>query len=88
MMTFDRSKITYRPLRPEDRNFLFQLYASTRENEMKIVPWTDQEKEQFVRLQFEAQTQHYAAYYDETQFFVIEDAWHLSRRQRRQFAIR
>ena len=73
MKNDDRSKVTYRPLRPDDdRDFLYRLYASTRENEMKMVPWSDQEKEQFVRMQFEAQTQHYANYFDEKQFFIIE----------------
>ena len=72
-MSFDRSKITYRPIRDDDRDFLYQIYASTRADEMQIVPWSDQEKEQFVRMQFEAQTQHYNDYYDPKQFFIIEE---------------
>ncbi len=69
---YDRSKITFRPIREDDRQFLYELYATTRAEEMKIVPWTDEEKAQFVALQFRAQSEHYAKYYDVAQFFVIE----------------
>lgn len=72
MMTIDREKIVYRPVRDDDRDFLYRLYASTRADEMNMVPWTNEEKEAFVRMQFAAQTQHYNDYYDPKQFFVIE----------------
>lgn len=71
-MTADLRNITYRPIGDDDRELLFSLYASTRVDEMKIVPWTEEEKDQFVRMQFHAQTTHYADYYDVSQFFIIE----------------
>jgi len=72
MTAIDRHSISYRPIREDDREFLYRLYASTRAEEMKLVPWTDGEKEQFVRMQFHAQTMHYADQYDTSEFFIIE----------------
>ena len=44
----------FRAVEDSDRDFLLAVYASTRADEMAIVPWTDQEKKDFVRLQFES----------------------------------
>lgn len=72
MSTIDRSRITYRPRREDDEEFLARLYASTRADEMKAVPWTDEEKDQFLRMQFRAQTVYYDDHYDPAEFFLIE----------------
>ena len=53
--------ITLRLVGNEDDAFLLSLYASTRAQEMAMVPWTAEQKEVFVRTQFEAQMRHYAA---------------------------
>ena len=73
MSKVNRSAIAYRPRRDEDREFLYQLYASTRADEMKMVPWSDEQKEQFVRMQFYAQTVHYDDVYDPAGFHIIEE---------------
>lgn len=54
-------KLTLRPVEDIDHGFLLRVYASTREQELAQVPWTAEQKQQFVRLQFEAQKSHYAA---------------------------
>ena len=72
MSTVDRARIVYRKRREDDDEFLFRLYASTRADEMKMVPWTEVEKEQFLRMQFRAQTVYYDEHYDGDEFFVIE----------------
>ena len=64
--------ITFRPQAEGDRPFLSALYASTREDEMKLVAWTDAQKDAFLAMQFQAQTAHYDAYYPDAQFLVIE----------------
>ena len=64
--------ITFRPKTDADRPFLSALYASTREDEMKLVAWTDVQKAEFLAMQFNAQTSHYDAYYPGAQFLVIE----------------
>lgn len=72
MSTIDRASIAYRKRREEDEDFLFRLYASTREEEMKVVPWSDEQKDQFLRLQFRAQSVYYDEQYDVDEFFIIE----------------
>jgi ribosomal protein S18 acetylase RimI-like enzyme len=64
--------IRFRPQNDADRPFLAMLYASTREAEMAVVPWDDEQKQKFVEWQFEAQSAHYREHYAEADFLVIE----------------
>ena len=41
-------KISLRPITPEDEPFLYEVYASTRENEMALLEWSSTEKEKFL----------------------------------------
>jgi ribosomal protein S18 acetylase RimI-like enzyme len=62
-------------LRPEtdaDMAFLLRLYASTREEELARVPWSAEQKQAFLASQFQAQRQHYRAYFPDCTFDVIE----------------
>ena len=61
-----------RPVRSSDREFLLAVYASTREAELALVDWSDEQKDAFVRHQFEAQTAHYLEHYTGASFKVIE----------------
>jgi ribosomal protein S18 acetylase RimI-like enzyme len=61
-----------RPETPDDHEFLAELYASTREEEMRQVEWPDEEKRAFLRSQFEAQTAHYAKHYAQAERWIIE----------------
>jgi ribosomal protein S18 acetylase RimI-like enzyme len=70
--TIDRQSITYRPVRDSDRDFLAGLYISTRAEEMQQVPWTPQQKVEFLLMQFQAQTYHYSQEYDSSGFSIIE----------------
>jgi ribosomal protein S18 acetylase RimI-like enzyme len=58
------TNIALRPITASDRAFLHRLYASTREEELRQVPWSAEQKAAFVRQQFEAQhawwVEHYA----------------------------
>ncbi|HMC31106.1 MAG TPA: GNAT family N-acetyltransferase [Candidatus Angelobacter sp.] len=54
-------KITLRPVQESDNEFLLKVYGSTREQEMAQVPWTAEQKQQFIHMQWEAQKNHYAA---------------------------
>jgi len=63
-MTRDKTRdeqITLRPATAADDDFLFNCYASTRAQELAQVPWSQEQKEAFVRMQYTAQKQHYAA---------------------------
>ncbi|MHB8628921.1 MAG: GNAT family N-acetyltransferase [Aggregatilineales bacterium] len=64
--------VTLRPIAlPDDLDFLYQVYASTRAAEMALVGWTDAQKEAFVRFQFNAQHQYYQENYGDARFDVI-----------------
>lgn len=56
-------KISLRPVTDADDDFLFSVYASTRAEEMSRVPWSPEQKDSFVRMQYAAQKRHYPAQY-------------------------
>lgn len=61
-----------RALRDADLPRLCDLYASTRSEEMALVPWPDGVKRQFIEQQFTLQHRHYLAHYPEASFWAIE----------------
>jgi GNAT superfamily N-acetyltransferase len=63
---------TLRPARPEDREHLLAVYASTRAEELAPVPWTEEQKSAFVKMQFDAQDAHYREHYEGATYEVIE----------------
>lgn len=64
--------IALRPIRPEDRDLLCRIYGSTRTEELAPVPWTEEQKAAFVRMQFDAQTAYWDEQYPEAEKSVIE----------------
>jgi GNAT superfamily N-acetyltransferase len=68
----DRRSVTLRPERDDDRELLCELYGSTRADELAQVPWSDEEKQRFVRFQFEAQRRFYREHYAGATFEIIE----------------
>ena len=69
------ASIQFRPIAESDLETLFQIYASTRAQEMAIVPWSEADKERFLRMQFSAQKVHYDKYYADAsrQIILIDD---------------
>lgn len=63
--------ITLRPIEPGDEMLLYRVYASTREAELALVDWTEEQKAAFVQMQFVAQHTHYQEYYPNAAFLVI-----------------
>ncbi|MBC7711368.1 MAG: GNAT family N-acetyltransferase [Rhizobacter sp.] len=57
---------------PEDIDFSASLYASTRQAELALIPWSDAEKSAFCRMQFNAQHAHYESQYPDAHFLIIE----------------
>ena len=55
----------------EDGEFLYRLYAGTRAEEMALTPWSEAQKEAFLRSQFHRQYTHYHRYYPEADFDVV-----------------
>jgi ribosomal protein S18 acetylase RimI-like enzyme len=63
--------VTFRDITPDDLPFLQRLYASTREEEMAMVDWSDRAKTEFLQMQFDAQHQYYQANYKQTSFQIV-----------------
>jgi RimJ/RimL family protein N-acetyltransferase len=63
--------LTLRPITDADMEFLLALYASTREEELRQVDWTPEQKAAFVRQQFEAQHRHWQENYTSTRWDLI-----------------
>ena len=61
-----------RPSTLDDEQFLYRLYASTREDELAVVPWSESEKETFLTMQFNAQHTFYHQQFNEAEFLIIE----------------
>lgn len=65
-------RVSLRAEAPDDFEFLADLYASTREEELRPVPWDDSQKRAFLRMQFDAQYEHYRKHYYDAEFWIIE----------------
>jgi GNAT superfamily N-acetyltransferase len=63
--------ITLRNALAEDEPFLREVYACTRAQELALVPWNDEQREAFLRMQFDAQHSHYLAQFPEASYEII-----------------
>jgi GNAT superfamily N-acetyltransferase len=70
-MTLQPSNITLRPVTPDDQEFLVEVYASTRAEELALVPWTSEQRHAFIQHQFAAQQDHYTKNYPAASHDVI-----------------
>ncbi|WP_019962358.1 GNAT family N-acetyltransferase [Woodsholea maritima] len=64
--------IFYRDMGAADLPFLEQLYRSTREGELAMTPWSEDQKANFIAMQFRAQHEHYQAHYPDALWLIIE----------------
>ena len=67
----DSNNISLRPIADDDREFLLRTYASSREIELSMVPWDDEQKHVFVAHQFDAQTSYYREKYPDATHDII-----------------
>jgi GNAT superfamily N-acetyltransferase len=65
------STYSLRPIAPGDRELLFRIYASTRAEELAQVDWAAEQREAFLRQQFEAQHAWYQQNYAGAAFDVV-----------------
>ena len=65
--------ISLRPITTADMAFLFKVYASTREEELAVVPWTPEQKVAFLGMQFQAQHSHYQTHYADASFQIVQE---------------
>lgn len=66
-----REELSFRPIDSEDEEFLYRLYASTR-TDVHATDLSDREKEQFLRMQFGAQSIHYQSHFPNAKFLVVQ----------------
>jgi RimJ/RimL family protein N-acetyltransferase len=70
-VNLEASRLRLRPIRDEDLPFLAALYASTREQELSVVPWSEAGKAGFLLSQFQAQHSHYTRVYTAASFDLL-----------------
>ena len=63
--------VALRPITDDDLPFLRRVYGSTREEELAPTGWSEQEKSDFLDMQFRAQHAHYQEHYPGCAFDVI-----------------
>lgn len=63
--------VSLRPVTPEDENFLNEVYAGTRAEEMKLLPWDESQRVAFLKMQCQAQLNHYRKHYPNAQHHLI-----------------
>lgn len=63
--------IQFRPICREDTAFLFDVYASTRRDELAVTGWTDFQITSFLQMQFNAQHLHYQQHYPDADFLIV-----------------
>jgi ribosomal protein S18 acetylase RimI-like enzyme len=64
--------ISRRAVRPDDLEFQFRLYASTRQAEIAGFGWSNAQQEAFLRMQFAAQQNWYRTAYPQATWEIIE----------------
>ena len=63
--------ITLRPAQPQDESFLYELYCSTRQEELALWGWDAAQAAAFLQLQFRAQQQHYQTQFAQATYQII-----------------
>lgn len=64
-------EIKLRVASDDDAAFLLEVYASARVDEMSLVPWSNEQKEVFLRFQFDAQHNFYREQFPYASYDII-----------------
>lgn len=64
-------EVSLRPIAPEDLPVLHRVYLSTRTDILGL-PWSDEQKQAFLQMQFQAQHTYYQAQFPEADYLVLE----------------
>jgi ribosomal protein S18 acetylase RimI-like enzyme len=72
-LTLTNTSLTLRAATTEDEPLLFEIYASTRLPELAFVPWDDNQKLAFMKMQFDVRQQQYRnAYRDAISSIILQ----------------
>jgi ribosomal protein S18 acetylase RimI-like enzyme len=63
--------VSLRPEQPGDEPFLYQVYASTREEELALTNWDQHTRRAFLDMQFAAMRRGYGSMYPAGEFLII-----------------
>src|SRR5215470_2828664 len=64
-------RVSFRPIRPDDAAFLYEVYASTRTEGLALVDWDEAHTAAFLPMQFAAQHQFYQERSTQTDFLLM-----------------
>jgi ribosomal protein S18 acetylase RimI-like enzyme len=70
-LTAARLGVELRPVAPEDSELLRVIYRSTREQELDLTPWSEEQKTAFIEMQFTAQDTYYRQIHPDGRYLVI-----------------
>ncbi len=70
-MQLDIKGVSFRAFQDADLPFLQSVYRSTREHELSLVLWTEQEKTRFIEQQFGAQHAYYQEHFKDASFDLV-----------------
>ncbi|WP_157737817.1 GNAT family N-acetyltransferase [Aneurinibacillus soli] len=63
--------ITRQNITADDDGFLYQVYKETREEELRVTGWSEEEQDSFLRMQFDMQRRSYALQHDGADHMII-----------------
>lgn len=63
--------VSLRPEQPDDDAFLYEVYASTREEELALTNWNENMRRMFLNHQFNAMRQGYRSMFPQGEFLII-----------------
>lgn len=66
--------VSLRAATPADNDFLLAVFAGTRSDELAGLAWDPKQSQDFIRMQFSAQQQHYSDSYPAAENNIILDA--------------
>jgi len=58
-VTIDKSQLSLRAVQTDDKSFLYQLFSQVKTTELGAEHWDETQLEPLLRMQFNAQQQHY-----------------------------
>ncbi len=64
-------QISFRPISQKDQHFLCELYGTTRADEMAMVPWSEEQKQEFIDMQFNAQHTFYQEQFKDANYNIV-----------------
>ncbi len=69
---FTPEELALREYQAGDEDFMLQVYASTRADEMTLVDWLPEQVNAFIQMQYAAQRKYYLEQYKSAEYYIIK----------------